>query len=237
MRMINILLSSITLSIMFLSLRSFAQTANPTRPSAADNAYLTEYGYSELEIGYLGDDDIYSIPALLKFTLLKQLEAGIFMTGIITNYGNETKAGDPGLQLKYQILNNNDFAAALVGRIRFDNSSSPGYTIYAVPTIQTSFVQFDLTAGTSFIKNSDEYTSLYFYALALSPKIDLPIGIFGEIFGETYSGSTSLYIDFGISYPVTPDFVLDTGITFGLDESATDWIFQIGLTKTLFKFL
>lgn len=233
----NIFISGLFFSLILISINTFAQTANPTRPSAADNAYLTEYGYSELEIGYLGDKDTYTIPALLKFTILKRLEAGLFMTGIITNYGNETKAGDPGLQLKYQILNNNDFAAALVGRIRFDNSSSPGYTIYAIPTIQTSFAQFDLTAGTSFIKNSEEYDNLYFYALAMSPKIDLPIGIFGEIFGESLSGSNSLYIDFGISYPVTPDFVLDTGLTFGLNESAADWIFQIGLTKTLFKFL
>ena len=233
----NIFISGLFFSLIFISINTIAQIANPTRPSAADNAYLTEYGYSELEIGYLGDKDTYSIPALIKFTLLKKLEAGLFMTGIITNYGNETKARDPGIQLKYQILNNNKFAAALVGRIRFDNSSSPGYTFYAVPTLQTSFAQFDLTAGTSFINNSDEYDNLYFYALAMSPKIDLPIGIFGEIFGESFSGSNSLYIDFGISYPVTADFVLDTGITFGLNESAADWIFQIGLTKTLFKIL
>jgi len=233
----NIFISGLFFSLILISINTFAQTANPTRPSAADNAYLTEYGYSELEIGYSGSDNVYSIPTLLKFSVLKKLEVGLWMSGIIYYDGNETKVGDPGFQLKYQITNNKDLAVSIVGKMGFSNSSSPAYTIYAVPTIQTSFAQFDLTAGTSFIKISDEYDNLYFYALAMSPKIDLPIGIFGEIFGESLSGSNSLYIDFGISYPVTPDFVLDTGITFGLNESATDWIFQIGLTKTLFKIL
>jgi hypothetical protein len=233
----NIFLSGLFFSLIFISINTIAQIANPTRPSAADNACLTEYGYSELEIGYAGDKDTYSIPALLKFSVLKKLEAGVLMNGIVNYDGNEIKVGDPGFQLKYQILKNNDIAAAIVGRMGFSNSSSPIYTIYAVPTLQTDFAQFDLTAGTSFINNSDEYDNLYFYALAMSPKIDLPIGIFGEIFGESFSGSNSFYIDFGIGYPVTPDFVLDTGITFGLNDDADDWIFQIGLTKTLFKIL
>ncbi len=233
----NIFISGLLFSLIFISTNTFSQTANPTRPSAADNAYLTEYGYSELEIGYAGDKDTYSIPALLKFSVLKKLEGGVLMNGIVNYDGNEIKVGDPGFQLKYQILKNNDIAAAIVGRMGFSSSFSPIYTIYAVPTLQTDFAQFDFTAGTSFINSSSEYKNLYFYALAISPKFDLPIGIFGEIFGESFSSSNSLYVDIGIGYPVSPDFVLDTGFTFGLNEDATDWIFQIGLTKTLFKFL
>ena len=78
---------------------------------------------------------------------------------------------------------------------------------------QTNFAQFDLTLGTSYLKSTSEYENSYFYALAMTPKLDLPIGIYGEIFGETISSINSLYVDFGISYSVHPDFVLDTAIT------------------------
>ena len=159
------------------------------------------------------------------------------MSGIIYYDGNETKVGDPGFQLKYQITNNKDLAVSIVGKMGFSNSSSPSYTVYGVPTFQTNFAQFDLTAGTSYIKNDSDYDNIIFYALALSPKLDFLLSFFGEIYGESFPGSNQLYVDFGIAYPVSSDFVLDTGLTFGLNESATDWIFQIGLTKTLFKFL
>ena len=237
MRMKNILLSGITLSIIFISIKSFAQTANPTRPSASDNAYLTEYGYSELEIGYSGDNNVDAVPTLLKFSVLKKLEVGLFTSGFVYYDGNEIEFGDPGFQLKYQVINNNDLAASIVGKMGFSSSSSPSYSIYAVPTFQTGFAQFDLTLGTSYIKNTSEYDYLYFYALAFTPKLDLPIGIYSEIFGETINSINSLYVDFGVSYPVHPDFVLDTAITLGLNENSADWVFQIGLTKTLFKFL
>ena len=233
----NYLLLVLLCSIIFIPINSNAQTANPTRPSAADNAYLTQYGYSELEIGYSGDKDTYSIPALLKFSVLKKLEAGVIMSGIINYDGNETKVGDPGLQLKYQFLNNEQLAAAIVGKVGYSNSSSATYTIYAVPSIQTKFAQFDLTGGTSFIKTLTEYKNRYFYAFAISPKVDLPVGFFVEIYGESFSGSNPFYFDFGVGYPVSPDFVFDAGLTLGLNKDAADWIFQIGLTKTLFKFL
>ena len=233
----NILFLVLFYSIILLATNSLSQTANPTRPSAADNAYLTEYGYSELEMGYAGNENGYNFPTLLKFSVFRKLETGVILTGLITDNGNKTKIGNPGFQLKYQPIKSDVFVASLVGRMTFDNSASPIYTIYAAPSLQTNFVQIDFTAGTSFINNSSKYENQFFYALAFTPKIKMPIGVFGEIFGEDFSGSNSVYANMGISYPVSSSFVLDTAFTIGLNESATDWIFQVGFTKTLFKFL
>ena len=119
----------------FLVTTLFPQTANPTRPSASDNAYLTEYGYSELEIGYSGDDNVDAVPALLKFSVLKKLEVGLFTAGFVYYDGNEIEFGDPGFQLKYQVINNNDLAASIVGKMGFSSSNSPSYSIYAVPSL------------------------------------------------------------------------------------------------------
>jgi len=233
----NILLLVLFYSIILLTTNSLSQTANPTRPSAADNAYLTEYGYSELEMGYAGNENGYNFPTLLKFSVFRKFEAGVLLTGLITDNGNKTRIGNPGFQLKYQPIKSDILGASIVGRITFDNSAAPIYTIYAAPSLQTKFVQIDFTAGTSLINNSSVYENQFFYALAFTPKIKMPIGVYGEIFGEDFSGSNLVYVDLGISYPVSSSFVLDTAITIGLNEGATDWIFQVGFTKTLFKFL
>ncbi len=131
----KLILKVVIFLIIYSTSDIIGQTANPTRPSSSDNAYLTEYGFTELEIGYSGDKDRYSIPALLKFSVLKKLEAGILMSGIINYNGSKTQIGDPGIQLKYQFLNNQNIAAALAGKIGFSSSSSATYTFYVVPSI------------------------------------------------------------------------------------------------------
>lgn len=55
---------------MLFSFESYSQdvSANPTRPSASDNAFLTAKGYSEIEIGFASQKNFWSIPTLLKFS-------------------------------------------------------------------------------------------------------------------------------------------------------------------------
>lgn len=212
-----------------------AQTANPQRPSASDNGYLTEYGYSELEIGFTGNSDAQGIPALLKFTFLKELEAGLFVSEIIHFENGETNTGDPGIQLKYQFVNTGNLTSAIVGKALFVTSGSSVYTAYLVPTFQTYLTQIDLTFGTSFIKDAGNYDNTFFYALCFSPKIDLPFGFFLEAFGDIFSDKNSFNVDLGVSYSLQPDFVLDASYTLGLGNAADNRFIQIGLTKTLFK--
>jgi len=76
--MLRILAVNVVLSICF-SNTSFAQeqvAANPTRPSVSDNAHLTALGYTELEAGGLVADNRWTIPALLKFSVHRQIEVG-----------------------------------------------------------------------------------------------------------------------------------------------------------------
>lgn len=229
------LFTSLIVFLIFYTINVIAQTANPTRPSAADNAYLAEYGFTEIEIGYSGDDKTFSIPTLLKFTPFQKLEAGVLLSGLLNYDGNETKVGDPGIQLKYQILNKEKLALSFVGKVAFSSSSPATYTIYGVPTIQTDIVQIDVTAGTSFFKDLLDYKNLYFYAVALSPKTELPFGLFLEVYGESHSNYSPIYFDFGIGYPISSDFVLDVALAVGLNEDANAWILQFGFTKTMFR--
>lgn len=222
-------------AIVFCSTSLFAQTANPTRPSASDNAYISEFGSPELELGAAFDDKVFSLPALLKLTFFPKLEAGISTTGLVINNGNETNSGDPAVQLKYQALNIQALALAFVGKVQTVRSNEPIYSVYVTPSLQFIAAQVDATAGLSIINSNGETKNSFFYAIAVSPKLNLPVGLYGEIFGETFNGNTSLSADFGISYAVSSDFVLDAAIAFGLNDNAPDWLAQIGFTKTLFK--
>lgn len=161
-------------------------------------------------------------------------EIGFLMNGLFNNVtvGNysETKLGDPGLQLKYQFIKKEKMAMAAVGKADFYNGATK-FTVYAVPSFLTYFGQIDATAGISTIQDA----STLLYAIAFSPKFDLPFGIYLELFGEKPEAYSPLYFDAGISYPVSSDFVLDIALVKGLNKDAIDLQFQIGLTKTLVK--
>lgn len=231
----------LTLNIILIFILAFSTEilsqnilANPTRPSASDNAFLTEYGYTEIEFGYAGQTNYSSLPLLLKFSALKTLELGFAMSGLVnsTYIGNktETKVGDPSFQLKFQLLKNENIGLAVLGRSDFISGGTK-FTFYGVPSFITSFGQIDATAGITSLNNSTSFI----YALAFSPNVNLPFGFYLELFGESVENYSPLYFDAGVSYPISSDFVLDAALTRGLNDEATDWQYQIGFTKTLFR--
>lgn len=231
----NILFLNLVI-VFFLTTSNNSQTvsSNPTRPSASDNAFITEYGYIEIETGFAAQKYLWSVPSLLKFTLIKNGEFGLIMNGILngvtTNGKTETKIGDPGLQFKYQFINSGIAALAIVGRSEFIHKDTK-LTGYVVPSFTTHLGQIDATAGISKINT----TTSVFYAIAFSPRIDMPLGFFVELFGEKIEDYSPLYFDAGISYPITTDFVVDAAVVRGLNKEATDLQYHIGITKTLFK--
>ena len=226
----------ILLIVLIIATESLSQniSANPTRPSASDNAFITEYGYTEIELGFSGQTNYSSVPLLLKFSALKTLEIGFAMSGLVnsTYIGNktETKVGDPGFQLKFQLLKNENIGLAVLGRADFISDDTK-FTFYGVPSFITSFGQIDATAGITSLNNSTSFI----YALAFSPNVNLPFGFYLELFGENAENYSPKYFDAGISYPISKDFVLDAAIVRGLNDEATDWQYQFGFTKSLFK--
>jgi hypothetical protein len=128
--------------IIFIALHNitYAQyIINPTRPSAADNAFITSRGYTELEIGGLIQEDFYSVPALVKFSPLKKLELGVAFSGLINHStigaDSETDVGDIGLQMKTPFYTTESFGAALLGRIDFPSETDPMYTTYLATSL------------------------------------------------------------------------------------------------------
>jgi hypothetical protein len=215
----------------------FAQLpdANPTRPSASDNAFMTAPGYLEVETGLLLSDGFYSIPTLLKASLVKDMEFGFLMSGLINHRSKPvttTDVGDPGFQAKYQFLRDSNTTISAVARLEFPDGGSR-FTAYLVPTLTPFVGEFDATLGFSTWSGT---TSLI-YAAAFSPVMPSPIGVYGEFYGQSASNYAPFYFDAGASYKVSNDFVLDAAFGIGLNNDAADWQFQVGLTKVLAKVL
>jgi hypothetical protein len=227
------LLSSIGLNV-------FAQySINPTRPSASDNAFITSYGYSELEIGALVQKDFYSVPALLKVSPFERVEVGVSFSGLVNHstFGDDSKTdfGDFGLQLKSILYKSDCFGTAVLGKIEFPSPVDPKYTFYSTSSLLLNFGQADITLGTVMVDNVTEYDNSFIYALAFSPKLEGPIGVFVEIFGESVNGVSPISADAGLVFSVSPNLVIDTAAAFGLNDDAADFVFQLGLTTKLFK--
>lgn len=209
--------------------------ASPTRPSATDNAFLTAPGHLEIETGLLLGDGFYSIPTLLKASLINKLEFGFLMSGIINHRSKpvtSTDVGDPGVQAKYQFMNEGNTAIAGVARLDFADPDAR-FTAYVTPSLTPIIGRFDATLG---LATGGGTTSLI-YAVAFSPPMPKPVGIFAEFHGESASNYTPFFFDGGVSFAITPDFVLDAGFGVGLNDDAPDWQFQAGLTKVLAKIL
>jgi len=233
----------ILIFMIFFSSAIFSQEiiSNATRPSASDNGYLTEYGYTELEIGWMAQENFWSVPALLKFTALPNFELGFLMSGVV-NYiefagKSETKVGDFGVQLKSQIFSDPGMAVALLGRTEFLDNQNSRFTIYSAWSFHRGIFQLDATVGGIFHSKSFGRDKSFIYAFALTPDFESPAGIYIEVFGENSEAFKPLYFDVGISYQISPRFILDAAYTAGLNDHAIDWQFNVGFTTTLFKLL
>ena len=216
-------------------------STNATRPSASDNGYLTAYGYTELELGWFAQEDYWSIPALLKFSPFKKVELGFIMSGIVNHSEflgqNETDVGDPGVQIKGQVLNIESMAIAVVGRADFYKNSVKKGTIYGAFSFPRKDFQVDITAGGFFGIDSDVIDPGFLWAVAIGSNFEVPTNVYIEFFGENVKDYAPIGFDAGISYKISPDFIIDAAYYTGVNSDALDWQFHVGFTKTLFNLL
>lgn len=222
-----------------LSAQEFS--ANATRPSASDNGYLTAYGFTEIELGWAVEENYWSVPALLKFTALPNFELGFLMSGIVNHSefagSSDTEVGDFGVQLKSQIYEDPGMAIALLGRTDFLQSEMQRFTLYSAWSFQREMFQLDATVGGVFHSESFAGSNSFIYAVSFAPKFESDAGVYVEIFGESNEVVKPLYFDAGISFAVSPRFILDAAYVTGLNDDALDWQFQVGFTTTLFRIL
>lgn len=229
-------MKKIALVFVIVSSVLYAQVAvNPTRPSAADNAFTTAKGYSEVEFGFSSVKSNWSLPLLLKLGVLSNLELGYSMNGLL-NSSNDTEIGNPGLQIKYRFLEDSNLSIAIAAKTEFVKNLDPTYTFYTAPSYVTKSFQIDGTFGAAISDDGIGYNTSFIHAVAVSPNLDDEFGLFVEIFGEMTTSYNPIFIDGGLSYKISDSFVIDGSITFGLnDDAGKDPVLQLGFTSLLFK--
>lgn len=222
--------------IWFLSSIYFAQVSvNPTRPSAADNAFTTAKGFSEIEFGFSSTNNNWTLPLLLKLGISNDFEFGFSMNGLV-NSKNSTELGNPGIQLKYRILEKTKLSIAVVAKTEFVKNSDPKFTFYAAPSFVISTFQIDGTFGTYIYDDGIGYNSSFIHAVSFSQSLNNRFGIFVEIFGEMTTNYNPIFIDGGLSYKFGNTFVVDGGVSLGLnDDAGNDITIQVGFTSLLLQ--
>jgi hypothetical protein len=209
---------------------------NPTRPSATDNAYLTHLGYTELEFGLALQRNFWNLPLLLKFSFHENFELGFIMSGLIDHSDEDYDFGAPGFQIKTQLLNQDWGAVAAVGRIEFINNTKPKYTLYGVTSLLFPIGQMDGTFAGVFTDQGDGgYSNALTYAVALSPNLSAPVGLYVEIYGEASELSNPVSFDFGVNHAISRKIIIDLAVSFGLNDDAENWVVQVGFTSLLFR--
>ncbi|RMD49799.1 MAG: hypothetical protein D6830_04115 [Ignavibacteria bacterium] len=218
---------------------SWAQSvsANPTRPSASDNAYITANKYLEMEFGLSTSEAGWSLPLLFKSSVFRNTEVGFFMNGLANyNSSDETSdLGNPGLQIKHKLIDREFFASAFVAKTEIVKNASTIFTFYDASSFQFEYFQMDVTLGVNFYQTSSKFNNSYFYAAAISPKLNSKFGVFVEIFGDYTSNQNNLYFDGGISYALFPTIVFDASYTPENKTTGAPSVFQLGVTTTLYK--
>lgn len=213
--------------------------ANPTRPSVSDNAYKTATGYLELEVGVLFERNLISTPHLLKFGLSDRVELGFSSAGIAffdTAANTEKGFQDPGLQVKTQWVSTEIISFASVARTEWINHTDLQMTLNAIGSGNISKLGWDITVGGSLSpQGSNIYETNITYAIALYPNWEHKFNFYIEFFGEYSNSSNPIGIDGGVSYNITPRFVIDLAAFKGLNNDAADWQIQSGITWTFAK--
>jgi hypothetical protein len=226
--------------LLIIPIQTFAQdvSPNPTRPSAADNAYLTQPGYTELEFGLSSQTNFWNLPTLLKFSFHENVEVGFLMSGLLNHFDSENEIGAPGLQLKTKLTDQSWRAFAVAGRIERVKNLRPKYNIYTIGSFLIDKISIDGTLGASFFdQGNGDYSNSVQYAVSFNSNFEGQIGGFFEVFGENSDYSNPLFVDGGLSYTISKKAVLDCSIALGLNDDADDWIFQVGFTSVLYKVL
>ena len=227
---------SVIMLVLLQPLSSSSQeiSANATRPSAADNGYITARGYAEIETGWLSSQSLWSCPALLKVSVGSNLELGISATGLLEKpKGSPAKFGIPGAQLKWQAWEGESGAFASVVHVDWPSQGDPALTFYPVMSLKRGGIVTDIMIGGTFRGFGSTSQSSFLYAFCFSPQFESPLGVYGEVFGTLSRGSPAHAVDAGLLYSVSPGFIVDLAIGKGLVPSNSDWIVQAGFTSTI----
>ncbi len=235
MKKIKLLLFVFIVNTSFLLAQNYE--ALPTRTIFSDDAFPVEKNYVEAEIGAAIEKNHWSLPFLIKYAPIKNLELGFSLTGVLNHDGNpinKTELGEPGVQFKWLNMRADKVFGTLVGGVSFPKNTKNSYLLYYVLSLDFSRVLINLHAGG--YRTDDELgnaVNVATYAVSAIQKTNTNFCFFGELHGEKLPDEYTLMANFGINYAINEVGVLDLGLDLDLKNPSEVWILGFGITYGL----
>ena len=222
-------------------------TANPSRPTTADNARFIEPHYLQVETGYTADLFEDPNPVLHRLNLLtiigvSELFEARLGWDLYTASGVDSGLGDLTLGVKGGFFGGWDEATALaaIGELRLPSGDGPAAIgdgieglAALVATQVISAIQFDLQAGLRAHLFSDSPTFFIPISLAATWAPLDALRIYADIvegLDLTNLSQSTTTIGGGAGYFILPNLCVDSAVRIGLSPSLPDISITGGVT-------
>jgi len=223
------------------------------RPGQTDAVYTMGKGYFQVESGFFYSRDEFSLlkitasttpNLMIKYGVIDRIEVKLFLDVLNTKFeaaGFENKnSGLAPIRLatKVFLIEGDGWipAASLTGILSLPNTGKKAFQHDDLnPSIRLQMensisenVSLNYSIGGDWFDNS---ISQGVYTIVLGNSFSDKLGGWAELYG-TFSNDTSdtFATDFGLAYLLTDYLQLDSSFGIGLNDAATDFFFNLGIS-------
>ncbi len=234
--------------------------ATPQRPSNSYNTSTTPAGWVEVEFGSAIDSHVFDSPVVLKVGLQRNLELFVGASPLVhvSNGHSESGFGDVNLGFRSRFGGGMQglptFGGVVTVKIPTANENkglgtgNTDWTFMIIVSQSTGHYGLDLNVGFKNTnlpegQNQSRFVGILTGSTSFTPKLSA----YSELFlsqhvriNRTDVGTADvnnvIFVGAaGISYTVSPRFVIDAGLNINITNAPYDFQFLVGATSTLFK--
>jgi hypothetical protein len=241
--------------LLFLAATTYAQEANPGRPTVSTPATLTPIGYLQFETGVLGAEHSPDLPnqvsfnEVIKFTPVKRLELLLQTQPFAHSDLGPFISKDPGdvsAGLQAVLLPGTETRPTIAVSYfrRVWGGTAPDLDIgsnrqSAIFLVSTDIGKYHVDTNAMFneqIENA-RHRAQFGQTLSISHALPHKLGLGGELwhFTQPFQNGHAAGFLFGPTYTPRPNLVFDVGLNRGLTSTSTRWEVFLGFTYLLPK--
>jgi len=241
--------------LLFLATTSWAQEANPGRPTVSTPATLTPVGYLQFETGVLGAEHSPDLPnqisfnEVMKFSPTARLELLLQTEPFAHSDLGSFRTKDPGdisVGIQAVVLPGHETRPTISVSYfrRVFGGTAPDLDIggnrqSALVLLSTDLVGFHVDTNALFNEQVENARHRAQFGQTLSIFHGLPrrFGLGGELwhFTQPFQNGHAAGFLFAPTYTPRPNLVFDAGFNRGLTSTSTRWEFFVGFTYLLPK--
>lgn len=239
----------------YLAAASWAQEANPGRPTVSTPATLTPVGYLQFETGVLGAEHSPDLPnqisfnEVVKFSIHERVELLLQTQPFAHSDLGSLRSNDPGdvsAGLQAVLLPGTKTRPTISASYfrRVFGGTAPDLDIgsnrqSAIFLVSTDAAGFHVDTNAIFNEQIQDarHRAQFGQTLSISHALPDKFGLGGELwhFTQPFQNGHAAGFLFGPTYTPRPNLVFDIGFNRGLTSTSTRWEFFMGFTYLLPK--